>query len=497
MARSILKQRWAGSNSRMAQLAARTLGIVPGNQGGRFSVLFRDYDLDLLDAYYESRQYDGLQDWESAGKSEEFVPVRERKPRVIYNVAKVVIDRVAAKLAGSKAFPTFKIEDDDDDTQFFRTVAKAVNYRAALLEPMKKILNSGSGLVRFYLVEGVPRLEGYNTKYCYPVFDAAGTLESVEIRYVYEDPDDRDSRGEPKAKWYKLVLDRQADTLFDNPEYREGSGLPEFKVVDRAEHGLGIVQGEWFRTKEDKHSPDGYGLCSEILPFIDELNYSLSQTSQAVSYGQEPQLTVKGMTSEELEDLIKSSIKAWALGRDGEAKFLETELGGVKTAQDTREHMATLMLNVVRVVIQDPEKMTAQAQSGKALEVLNAPLVELIDELRTSFEPSIRNLLIKIAMTMLEMAARGESTILEVPDGYVPSSLDVVLHWPPIFPPTLTDIQAMAQAANLVATGNLISRESLTRWLAPLFEIEDIEEELSKIASQPPPPNPFGGIGGF
>ena len=481
----------------MSQLASRTLGIIPANKAGAYSVLFRNYDLDLYDAYYEGRQYDGLQDWESAAQQDEYVAVRARKPRVIYNVSKILTDRVAAKLIGSKAFPTFKIEDDPDATQFFRTAAKACNLRKAMLDPIKKCLTNGSCLVRFYIKNGVPKIEGYNTKHCWPKLDETGELESVEIRYVFEDEQDRDAQGNAKQKWFKLLLEKDCDTSFDNPEYREGGGLPDFQVTERVQHDLGWVQAEWFRTREDKFSVDGYPLCADILSFIDELNYSLSQTSQAVSYGQEPQLTVKGMNEEELEELIKSSAKAWALGRDGEANFLETDLGGVKVAQEQREHMAKLMMDIVRIVIQDPEKMTANAQSGRALEVLNQPLVELIDELRTVFEPSIRNLLIKVSMTMLEMMARGEETILEAPEGYIPSSLDLVLHWPPIFPPTLADITAMTTAANTASAGNLISRESLTRWLAGVFEIEDIEEELAKIAAQPPPPNPFGGMGGF
>lgn len=482
----------------MAVLAARNLGIVPGSQAGNGQgVLFRNYDLDLFDAYYENRQYDSLQDWESAMNSDDYVAVRERKPRIIYNVTKVLCDRVAAKLIGMKAFPTFKIEDDDDDTAFFRNVAKACSLRKSLVEPIKHCLRSGAVLVRFSIINGFPKIEHYNAKYCYPKLDPAGELMSVEIRYVFEDENDLDtSTQQPKQKWYKLVLGRDADVLYDTPPYYEGQGIPEFTAVKTEKHELGIVQAEWIRTAEYKHTVDGYSLVQDILTFIDELNYSLSQTSQAVSYGQEPQTTVKGVDQEEVEELIKSSSKAWNLGRDGEAKFLEQALSGPEQALAQRDHMFKLMLNVVRVVIQDPEKMVGDAQSGAAMEVLNGPLVELVDELRTVFEPCFRNLLIKISMVLLEFAARGEETVLEVPDGYIPSSLDIVLHWPPIFPPTLADIAAMTTAANTAGTGNLISRESLTRWLAPVFEIEDVEEELAKIAAQPPPPSPFGDMGG-
>ena len=457
--------------------------------------IFRKQELDTYDSYYEGTQYDNLQDWETALESPEYVPIRKRKPRVIYNIAKVVVDKVTAKLCGQKTFPKFIIEDDPDDTEFFNTIIKASNLRRNLVEPVRHALLSGAAFVRFFLVNGSIEMEWANAKYCYPKFDEIGELSQIEIKYVYEDWDDLEPNGDPKLKWYRLVMDKMSDTLSDNPDYISGS-KPTFKDVEVNQHNLGWVQGVWLATAKNKFDADGPSMIKDILGFIDDTNYSLSQSSQAVGYNQEPQLAVKGMDEEELDGLIRSSQKAWNLGREGEANLVESTMDGVKQATESRGDNRNRMLEVVRVVIMDPEKIAGSAQSGKAMEILNEPLCELLDELRTVLEPKFKNLILKVSLTMLVMNARGEETVLETPGGYMPASMDLTAQWPAIFPPTLTDIGLMVTAATGAATANIISRETLTRWLAPVFGIENVDEELDKIASQPPPPNPFGGFGG-
>lgn len=479
--------------SRLRRFAQNHLGVKMTDEMDGVKE-FRSEFLDLLDSYYDNEQYDDLQDWEDALKSDLYVPVRDRKPRIIYNVAKVLVDKVAAKLVGESTFPKFIIDDNDDDNEFFRTVMKAVKFRARLMDPVRNTLKHGACFVRYYVVEGNVQIEYAKSKYCWPEFDAAGELEQIEIKYVFYDQNDRDRNGTPKKKWYRLILTKTADILFDTPEYKPGV-RPTFTEAARADHGLGWVQGVWMQTHNDKFDYDGYSLYGDILGFIDDMNYSLSQTSQAVQYNQDPQLAINGMDEEEVAVLIRSSQKAWNLGKEGEAKYVETAMEGVKEAGEQREKFRNLMLDVVRVVLHDPEKMKGDAQSGEALKQLYAPLLELVDELRTSLEPAMTTLLIKISMTLLHFNAMGEETIIEVPDGYLPSSLEFTVQWPNIFPPTLADIQTMATAANLLQQAGVVSRESLTRWFAAQTNIIDnADEELKRIETQEPLPSPFGSF---
>lgn len=493
MARTIRvgPKRWAGRPSRLQEQVNNNLGIIMTDDMAK-NQQFRDKQLDQYDAYYESRQYDDKMNWEEAVKSDRYIPVRDRKPRIIYNLPKVLVDKVASKIIGDKVFPTFSIEDDPDDTTFFRVVQRLCEFRGSLVQPIKHLLKSSSVFVRFYLVDGFPVIEHYNSKYCYPVFDERGELDAVEIRYVFEDQDDKDANGRPKKKWYKLFLSKAQDILFDTPDFVSGTTLPTFTPVQEVTHDLGFVQGEWFRTEKHKFDPDGYSVFGEILDFCDDLNYSLSQSSMAVGYNQEPQLTVTNIDEDELEELIKSSQKAMNLGKDGKAEYLETNLTGVETAEKQRMHNRQLALDVVRVVLHDPEKMAAHAQSGAALKVLNGPLLELIDELRTSIEPSLRNLLVKIGEALLETGSEA----IDVPAGYVPDSVMLTVNWPDIFPLTIQDILAKVGAATQATTAKIMSREYATRWIAPDVGIENIEEELQRLEAEPDL-NPFGSFGAF
>lgn len=486
-------RKWAGFMSRTAKRVENNLGIVYSGDLNKGTSKYRRQKLEVLDSYYENRQYDHLMNWEAAAalKDDSYVAVRKRKPRIIYSFPKVLCQRVASKIVGLNTFPTFLVEEDPDTQLFIQLVIKLAKLQHRLLEPVRRVLSSGSGLVRYKFTDGVINLESFLGKYCYPEFNAAGELSFVKIQYVYEDEAEKDSKGCPVQKWYRLDLGETVDILYDNPVY-SAAAEPQFQEVSKVEHKLGFVQAVWMRTCEDKHSPDGYSLIEDVLDFIDELNYSLSQSSVAVSYNQDPQLTVKGMDSDELEELIRSSSKAWNLGRDGEGKFLESNLGGVEMAINLRDKVKLGIQDIARVIMLDPEKMVAHAQSGRAMEILHGPFVELVNELRPVFEDSIMRLVLKIALTILILKRSGIDVGMEMPEGWQPQSLNLTAQWPPIFPMTMADLKEKLAVAVSASSSNLLSRETMTRWLAKDFSVEDVEAEIQKVAAQPVL-NPWGG----
>lgn len=485
-------RKWSGMMSRTAQKVANNLGVVYGGDSAKGVKKFRREHLEDLDKYYENRQYNHLTDWDKAAcqPDDKYVPIRKRKPRIIFAFGKVICQRVASKLVGMENFPTLLVEEDPETQAFLQIVTKAAKLPLKLIEPVRRSLACGSGFVRFYFVSGSIKMESFLSKYCYPVFNPAGDLASIRIQYCYEDPEDLDEKGQPKKKWYRMDLGEMVDILYDNPPYSPTT-QPQFEEVSRAEHQLGFVQGVWIRTTEDKHTPDGYSLLEDIRDFIDELNYSLSQSSMAVSYNQDPQLTIKGLDAEEIETLIRSSAKAWNLGRDGDGKFIESSLAGVERASELRDKIKLGIQDVARVIMLDPEKMVAHAQSGRAMEILHGPFVELINELRPVFEDVITSLVLKIAITILILRSRGEPVGIDMPDGWQPGSLNLTLQWPSIFPMTMQDLQEKLKVATAATSASLVSRETMTRWIAKDFAIEDVEAEIAKVAAQPVI-NPFG-----
>lgn len=487
------KRKWANLNKLRSRTQLRidnNLGIIRAGTSTKYRPCRREF-LDMLDQYLCSKQYDKLVPWDG-GSPDEYTPIRNRKPRMILAFPKMLCDRVTAKLVGSATYPALSVEDDPDTTAFLDVIAKHSHVKTYVQEAVRKCLGIGSSFLRYYLVGGQIKMEIYNSKYCYPEFDELGELQQVEIRYIYEDHEDRDEKGDPKKKWFRMLLTKNSDILFDNPLATEQE--PTFNVVGQADHNLGFVQGEWFRTGEDKHNPDGPSLIADILDFCDELNYNFSQSSQASSYAQEPQLTIAGMDVNEIDELIRSSTKAWNLGRDGKAAFLEANMNGIKAADELRCKVRENIADISRVVLLSPEKIVGSAQSAKAMEVLHGPLIELVDELRPRIEKSIVDLMLKMAVTLLMMKQAGAQDLaVVIPDGYVPKSLNVTASWPPIFPLTMEDLLKKVQVAVQAGNASIVSRETLTRWVAKDFGIENIEEEISKVAAQPQL-NPFGSF---
>jgi hypothetical protein len=481
----------ASRESRSERRARNNLGII--TIGSDPEPVVRSKSLDLYDSYYDNTQYDKLPSWDEAtDRKGSYIEVRRRQPRFKVAFAKNLAQRVASKLVGDSVFPIFKVEENPDDTEFFRAVVRESKLKAFLLEPIRREINTGSVFIRFYLVAGTIKLKWYNSKHCYPTFQENGELEAVTIKYIFDSKDEFNEFGDPKKKWYRLDLTTTSEILYDNPDYEEGKD-PEFVEVDRVDHGMGFVQGEWLRTCEQHDSPDGYGLVGDLMSFIDELCYSLSQSSQAVGYNQDPQLIFNKMDEDEIQNLIRSATKSWNVGREGEAKFLESNLGGVERAMELRDKVRMNIADISRVVLLDPEKIVGSAQSAKAMEVLHGPLKDLIDELRMVIEEHIKKLVLKMGLAILMASKQGIDVPLMLPPGYLPASLDLQLEWPPIFQQTMLDLQQKVQVAVAASSGNIISRESALRWLAKDFNIDDVEAELARVAAQPVI-NPFGGF---
>lgn len=489
---------YPGRLSRFAQLAKNNLGIVEGSGGSGRPMLFRDAMIDLYDKYYEGCQYEHLQAWDAACCSDDYVAIRKRRPRINYNFGKMLASRIASKLVGDSNYPAVSVEEDPDTTEYLKIIQKVSMLRPRLLEPVRRLVAVGSVFVRYQIIGQAIKVEWYNSKFCYPVLGPNGELDSIEIKYVYEDPNDIDpTTKKPKCKWFRMELGKVTDILYDNPEFKPGAqSVPIFEVDESVTHNLGFVQGTWMRTTEEKFSPDGYGIISDLTDFIDEMNYNLSQSSQSVSYNQEPQTLISGIDEEEMSNLIRSSSKAWNLGKDGKASLMESGMAGTKAASDLRDKVRLGIQDISRVVLLDPEKMAAQAQSGRAMEVMHGPFVELLHELRPMVEKGLRELILKMAVTVLMIHERGEEDApITIPEGYRPQSLDIKMDWPPVFPLTMNDLKEMVGVVTAATAGNVLSREWGTRWLAKVkeFGIDDVEAELQRVATQPVI-NPFGAF---
>lgn len=479
----------AKDRSDRAKKREAQLGIIPV-VGKRLQVT-RSPLLEKLSHYFEGTQYDHLLPWDNDKDSDgKAISIYKRKPKVIYPFSKNLAKRIASKLVGSSVFPTFQVVDSPNDQEFIRLVIRESEIKTEIMEPVVKALAMKSCFLRFKIHNGRYVLENYEGKNCYPEWDN-GELSKVTVKYVYP-TDEKDLNGDTIWRWYKVEFGDQSEILYDNPEYDPlATEEPIFNEIERVDHGLGFVQGEWIRSGKD--GDDGPSLVEDILEFIDELNYSLSQSSRAVAYNQDPQLIINGMTDEELGELVRSSMKAWHLGREGKAEYLETSLDGVKTATDLRGKVKQDISDLARITLLDPEKMVGAAQSAKAMEVLHGPMLDLIDEIRPYIEKQLKSLIQKMSAACVILAGQGMQVPIKLPKGFALQSLDITAKWPQVFKLTFKDLLDKVRVAREAADGNIISRKTATRFVADDFGVEDVDAEHAEIASQPVF-NPFGGF---
>jgi len=487
----------AVTKTRGDKKAERNLGYIQLAKGDtpskKKSKPYRSEHLEEILKYYEDRAYDGKIDWFEAEKmsGDTPIPKRDRKPFIRLNLPKLFSSRLASKLCGSQTFPQIKLEEDPDTQFYLNMIINTGLLSSKLVQGARLLALNGSALVRFYVVGGRFKVEAFNSNYCYPEFDQAGDLEKVVIQYVYKDYEELDKHGKPKKKWYRADLSKEADILYDRPDY-DPEVEPKFQVIEEVKHGLGFVQAEWFRTSESSTSPDGISLVDDCIPWLDELNYSLCRSHRAVEYNQDPQLTMKGMDEDEINELVRSNENAWNLGRDGDAGFLESGLNGVESAVQLRDKARVFLQDLTRIVLMDPEKFAGHAQSGKALEILHGPLIELIDELRPQFASHFTNLVVKMAIVNLILAKKGFPAPVSVPPEYEPQTLNFSVQWPPVFPMTTQDLLERVRWVGEAVQRNLVSRRTGVATLAKDFGVEDVDLELQMIETQPQLGGGFG-----
>ena len=477
--------KFLGKPTRSSEIAANNLGKLLDRAPIANASTLRQPELDIFDAYYESRQYDHLVPWATPQDADApYVPIRNRNPLLKFNFARILSDRLVSKIMGAQTKPKFTVETDPLTDEYLRVIQRNALFGARLIEPLRRMFVAGSVFVRFFIEAGTIKMEHYLSKYCFPTFDAAGELETIEVRFVFRDTNDRDEEGNPKKKWFRLILTQFLDRKYAPVEFKEDEKFEDIKwtIENEVEHNLGFVQGEWFRTFEVQNKVDGIPLIMDVLGFIDELNYNLSQSSQVLQYNQDPQLVINGLDEEELDQLIKSSLKAWNLGREGKASYLETTLESVERASEFRDKITVKMTDIARIILMDPEKVVAHAQSARALEVLHGPMLDLINEMRPFIEASLIKLLTKIAVTNLVVGKRGEIQPVSVPRGFVPQNLmGLTAQWPPVFAMTMDDLQKKVGVAVQASNNRLISKETGMGWIAKDFGVEDLEEEKRKI----------------
>jgi len=454
-------------------------------------ILYRKPELQLYDNYLTDCQYDHLDEWDP-NLSMQQMDLRQHQPKKIFSIPKIATDLFCSHITTEESRLLITCEDDEEKQELIDEFIERIMIWPVLDSSLPSYFANGSMFIRFY-VTGSKKIiiEGHNTKYVYPEFDDDDELAGVIIRFIYE-TEEYNEKGERIWRWSQTSLGKTEDIEYDEPIFdKDSKELPDFKKVKSNKHGMGFVQGAWFKTSCDPTSDDGESFIGSggVLDYLDDYNYMASKESSSIYYHLFPILGLIGL---ERMDLEKNLTKMAEMGVDAiqgmnvlstgkgpqesDIRFLEAQHAGMGFAAQLQDKNIQLLQYCMSIVLLDPEKVAAHAQSGSAMKALFRPVVQFIKQKRPLLKYGICDLLEKI-----EAAANKHKVEGAPPVG---TFQECKKKWGNIFNDTVNDIQIRAAYTSQLKLDGIISRKTAIEHIASDFGIKNIEEELKNIEKE-------------
>lgn len=422
----------------------------------------------------------------------EYIPLRSRRPALHVSWVNEVIEDVSALLFGEGHFP--EIESDSDDlpdslAQFMEDADISSVLSEAVL---RSSVGSSVIILRFIGKAGSlrPVVSVYDSIFFTPEFDAddPGKLKSLTERYKVKGASLR-AMGYPISEddlsadfWWKTVWDAGSESGYapvkvlvdDAGNVNDATAIDPSRTV---QHDLGFVPAIWIKLPGGD-DVDGRCLFAQAMDTVIEADYQLSQLGRGLKYSQDP-LKVVSLSGDMPSDLKKivSGSDMLVLPEGGEAKLLETS---GESARVVMEYVSLLRRYAIRAISGspiDPERLTVP-QSGRAMEILNMPLIQLADRMRSVFG----GILLRLIAMVREGAKKRPIKIKGKP--FQNSQGEIRLRWPEWYPPTAMDRFQDVQAVTGALQANAISTESAVRFLSCKFDIESVEDEIKRITKE-------------
>lgn len=306
------------------QLPTREIDVFARPE--RLCELPRYRELSRLDAYFRGTQYDGRPDWWSGVDGHgETVPLRERKPCVIYPLPKAAVNQAARFVCGEGRFPSIKVDPTEPEdalvpgmtlnpdeaealTRLVSEVARQVRLKSRSLELLRRGLSSGTACAIVGLRRGRFVLDLPDPKDCFPKFkdgDPQGEVETLVWSYSYEKTvEDKNGNFVRRTFYFRADVTAEEYVAYRDAPKPEipGQALVWERDEERTKpHGLGFCPVVWIRNQPEcsHESIDGVSLYAGLEDEFDALNFALSQRHRGIHYFGTPQAYETGVSPEE------------------------------------------------------------------------------------------------------------------------------------------------------------------------------------------------------
>lgn len=457
----------------------------------------RTWTLQVLRSVLEGTIYDKLrysfQEERTSGG--EYIPLRDRRPSVRYNLSRMVVQDSVALLFGDGHFPTVELQTPEACASL-QDVIKETKLAQVMHEAAMRG-SVGSIAILMRVLKGRIFFDAMDTDFLTPEYDPEepDTLLSVKEKYKVRgrvladigysiDPLAMDSMF-----WFQRIWDKEGENwFFPVPVVKFGRHNP-FKVaqidppvepqLDKSrsvKHSLGFVPMVWIKNLPGTIGIDG---CSTFRPAIDtqiEVEYQLSQAGRGLKYSSDPLLMIRSPAADS-KTMVRSAATALVVEEDGDAKMLE--ISG-QAAAAVIEYVKALRESAIESIHgnrSNADKLSA-AQSGRAMEMMHQPLIWLADQMRTTYG---ENGLLPLVRMVIAVIAKLPIKVKGKEVKHLSDADDPTLRWPPWFAATGFDREQEATALSTLRSASLISRETAVKSIAASFDIEDVDGELARI----------------
>ena len=513
----------------------------PNRQGIDFSQSPIHQELNARWAWYAGSQYAGCRyNWQGAQLGpvstiaralvplatgvppgfKNFAPPQlfERRPSAPHRLVARVVDRFTSLLFSEDTHPVIRVIGDEKTHHWVQSFIATSRLWAAMQNARSLGGGQGSTAVGLRVVEGQPRVEIFDLRWCKPVWldKEVLKLKAFDVRYQIPATMKRDKYSQPETLFYwdRRLISAQADIRYkpvwcsEAPAYQLDDGTmvmgstgeePDWqKLIDEersVRHDLGFCPVIWVQNIPNHESPYGYPDCNglyEQAMSIDQLRASIDM---AVIHNLDPTLIYKGPGS--MPDTVrKGTGNGIDIPEGSELKYLEITGAGISIAMDQFEKARDNFFEEAECV-QTFGKNDAPPQTAFEVSAKLGPQQSKQALLREQYGQHVVRSLLQMAIKMeQQLNTRGEGMILEPrvvkpekegdeekvetvelgPGGYIETG------WPPITRPTPTEVGAATTAAAQALEGQVIDSEAVIKYLAPYYGVDDVHALKNRMA---------------
>ncbi len=434
---------------------------------------------------YDQLPYQFYQERKGAENDGEYIPIASRQPSVRYGLCRLVVEDSITLLFGEGRFPGIACANNQLQQVISDIVNETMLNRVMLDAALRGSIGSVAVVMRVF--HGRLFFEPMDTLYLTPVWqrDAPDALEKVTERRKVKGASLRD-QGYDIADadlgadfWFVRVWDRQDESWFLPWRVADAAGAPRRDTTRSVAHNLGFVPMVWIKNLPGGDEIDGACTFRPAVETSIEIDYQLSQAGRGLKYSSDPTLLLKEPATSD-GNLVRSASSAIVVSADGDAKLLEISGTASSAVIEYVRTLREMALESVHGNRSSADRVTA-SQSGRAMEMLYAPLISLADNLRVSYG---QDALLRLLRMVIKASHVYPLRVFGQQIAPLPLDRRLVLKWGPWFSATYADKAQQAQAIATATQADVMSTQTAVTELASNYDVEDVALELAQIAAK-------------